>query len=101
MIAFNVEDTGIGIAEENLKIIFDRFKRLDASINSLNPGHGLGLSVTKSLLDLMNGNIEIASKRGIGSIFTISIPEGDDTNSDGYALDGNEFIFGNSEDEVF
>ena len=96
-----VKDFGIGIDKKNLEIIFDRFKRLDASINSLNPGHGLGLSVTKSLLDLMNGNIEIASKRGIGSIFTISIPEGDDTNSDGYALDGNEFIFGNSEDEVF
>ncbi len=96
-----VKDFGIGIDKKNLEIIFDRFKRLDTSINSLNPGHGLGLSVTKSLLDLLNGDIEIASKRGIGSIFTISIPEGDETKTDGYAIDGNEFIFGNTEDEVF
>jgi signal transduction histidine kinase len=96
-----VKDFGIGIDKKNLEIIFDRFKRIDSSINSLNTGHGLGLSVTKSLLELFNGEIEIASKRGVGSIFTISIPEGEETNTDGYALDGNEFIFGNTEDGVF
>jgi signal transduction histidine kinase len=96
-----VKDFGIGIDKKNLEIIFDRFQRLDSSINSLNTGHGLGLSVTKSLLELFNGEIEIASKRGVGSIFTITIPEGDESNTDGYALDGNEFIFGNSEDGVF
>jgi len=97
-----VKDFGIGIEKKNLEIIFDRFKRVDSSINSINTGHGLGLSITKSLLELFNGEIEIASKRGIGSIFTISIPEGESTDSDGYALDGNEFIFGNSdEDGIF
>ncbi len=101
MLKIMVKDFGIGIDKKNLEIIFDRFKRLDSSINSLNTGHGLGLSVTKSLLELFNGEIEIASKRGVGSIFTITIPEGDETNTEGYALDGNEFIFGNSEDGVF
>ncbi|MGE4287858.1 MAG: sensor histidine kinase [Salinivirgaceae bacterium] len=96
-----VKDYGIGIDKKNLELIFDRFKRVDSSINSLNPGHGLGLSVTKALIDLMNGDIEIASKRHIGSIFTISIPESDSAENDGYALDGNEFIFGESDDEVF
>lgn len=96
-----VKDYGIGIDKKNMELIFDRFKRVDSSINSLNPGHGLGLSVTKALIDLMDGDIEIASKRHIGSLFTITIPESDATENDGYALDGNEFIFGNSDDEVF
>lgn len=101
MLKLMVKDFGIGIDKKNFEIIFDRFKRLDTSINSLNPGHGLGLSVTKALIDLMNGEIEIASKRGIGSIFTISIPESELGETDGYAMDGNEFIFGDSDDEVF
>ena len=41
----------------------------------MNPGHGLGLSVTKALLDLMEGKINIVSKRSQGSVFTVSIPQ--------------------------
>lgn len=96
----SVKDYGIGIDPQNLQIIFDRFKRIDSSINSLNPGHGLGLSVTKALLDILNGEIDIKSKRSIGSVFTITIPQAETTDTDGYALDGNEFIF-NDEDGVF
>lgn len=96
-----VKDYGIGIDKSNLDIIFDRFKRLDTSIHSHNPGHGLGLSVTKSLLDALEGHIDIASKRNIGSVFTITIPQGEAVESDGFALDGNEFIFDDTEDEVF
>lgn len=96
-----VKDYGIGIDKANLDIIFDRFKRLDTSIHSHNPGHGLGLSVSKALLDALEGTIEIASKRNIGSVFTIYIPQGEAVDSDGFALDGNEFIFDDSEDEIF
>ncbi len=96
----SVKDYGIGIEKEDLEVIFDRFKRLNTAINSMNPGHGLGLSVTKALLDNMNGHIDIVSKRNIGSMFTITIPQGE-ANEDGFALDGNEFIFNDSEDEVF
>jgi signal transduction histidine kinase len=99
-IKISVKDYGIGIEKSDLAVIFDRFKRLNTAINSLNPGHGLGLSVTKALLDSMNGEIEIVSKRNIGSMFTISIPEGI-ASEDGFALDGNEFIFNDTEDEVF
>lgn len=95
-----VKDFGIGIDKKNLEIIFDRFKRIDSSINSLNPGHGLGLSVTKALLDILDGEIEIASKRSVGSVFTITIPEPEIEDLEGYALDGNEFIFDN-EDGIF
>ncbi len=96
-----VKDYGIGIDKNNLEVIFDRFKRLDASIHSHNPGHGLGLSVSKALLDSIDGTIDIVSKRNIGSVFTISIPEGIANEKDGFALDGNEFIFDTNEDEIF
>ncbi|MBI9065933.1 MAG: HAMP domain-containing histidine kinase [Salinivirgaceae bacterium] len=96
-----VKDRGIGIDKKNLEIIFDRFKRLDSSINSINPGHGLGLSVTKALLDLLEGKIDIVSKRNLGSVFTISIPQVEGANTEDYAMDGNEFIFGDSDNEIF
>ena len=70
-----VQDYGTGISEKNQKTIFERFKRLDTGINSINRGHGLGLSITKALLDVLSGDIEISSQKGEGSTFTISVPE--------------------------
>jgi signal transduction histidine kinase len=94
----SVKDNGSGISEENQKKIFDRFKRLDTGINSLNRGHGLGLSINKAILDLLDGNIDIESEIGKGSKFTFSIPESNsDTKS--FSTDGNEFLF--NEDEIF
>lgn len=97
-LSISVQDFGTGITEENQKKIFDRFKRLDTGINSLNRGHGLGLSINKAILDLFNGTIDIQSKLGEGSTFTISIPE---SQSDvaGFSTDGNEFLF--EEEEMF
>jgi signal transduction histidine kinase len=98
VININVEDHGTGISEENQKKIFDRFKRLDSAINSLNRGHGLGLSINKAILDLLKGTIDIKSSMGKGSVFTVSIPE---AKSDiaGFSTDGNEFLF--DEEEIF
>ncbi len=89
----SVKDYGVGISEENQKIIFDRFKKLDSGIDSIHRGHGLGLSISKALLDLLNGDIDIQTKEGAGSEFTISIPE---LKSDisGFAFDDNEMYFG-------
>jgi len=94
----SVQDFGIGISENNQKIIFDRFKRLDSGINSLNRGHGLGLSINKALLDFLNGTIDISSKKSFGTTFLVSIPEAL-TDPEGYSADGNEMLFG--VDEVF
>ncbi len=94
----SVQDFGTGITEENQKKIFDRFKRLDTGINSLNRGHGLGLSINKAILDLFNGTIDIQSKLGEGSTFTISIPESQNDVA-GFSTDGNEFLF--EEEEMF
>lgn len=98
MLKISVEDFGTGLSEENQKRIFDRFKRLDSGINSINRGHGLGLSINKAILDLLNGDIEIKSEIGKGSTFTIAIPE---AKSDiaGFSTDGNEFLF--DEEEIF
>jgi signal transduction histidine kinase len=98
MLHISVQDFGTGITEENQKKIFDRFKRLDTGINSLNRGHGLGLSINKAILDLFNGTIAIQSKLGEGSIFTISIPESQSEVA-GFSTDGNEFLF--EEEEMF
>lgn len=94
----SVQDFGIGISENNQKIIFDRFKRLDSGINSLNRGHGLGLSINKALLDFLDGEIDIVSKKNEGTTFTISIPEADE-DPEAFSADGNELIFG--DDEIF
>jgi len=93
-----VQDFGTGISEANQKIIFDRFKRLDSGINSLNRGHGLGLSINKAVIDLLQGKIDIKSEINKGAAFTLSIPEAK-TNIAGFSADGNEFLF--DEEEVF
>jgi signal transduction histidine kinase len=93
-----VQDFGTGISEANQKIIFDRFKRLDSGINSLNRGHGLGLSINKAVIDLLQGKIGIKSEVNNGAIFTLTIPEAK-TNIAGFSADGNEFLF--DDEQVF
>ena len=94
-----VRDHGIGISKENQKIIFDRFKRLDSGINSLNRGHGLGLSVNKAVLEMLDGKINIHSELGKGASFTITIPESKAETTD-FASDANETFF-DTEEETF
>lgn len=101
MLHFWVQDEGRGISEANQKIIFDRFKRLDSGINSINRGHGLGLSVIKGLLDILGGQIEIDTSRDKGARFDIYIPIMEESTGD-IALSGSEFLFDDSDcTEVF
>lgn len=95
----SVQDYGTGISEKNQKIIFERFKRLDSGINSINRGHGLGLSITKALLDVLGGHIEIDSTKGEGSTFTINLPEAKNM-IEGFSGDGNDVFFDDG-DEIF
>ena len=71
---FSIQDNGIGMSEEYVKDIFEIFSRERNSTQSGVAGSGLGMSIVKKLVDLMNGDIQIDSKIGKGSRFTISIP---------------------------
>lgn len=72
---FVVEDTGKGISEEAMPKLFSAFQRLDEGMNRGIEGTGLGLAITKNLLDEMNGTIEVESKLGAGTTFTIYLDQ--------------------------
>ena len=71
----SVEDTGIGISEENQKRLFDTFERFDLEKNHNIEGTGLGLSITKQLVELMQGEIGVYSELGKGSLFYVELPQ--------------------------
>lgn len=68
-----VKDTGIGIREKDREKLFADFVRLDEKRNRNIEGTGLGLNLTKQLLDMMGGTIEVESTYGVGSVFTVSL----------------------------
>ena len=71
----SVQDTGRGIKAENHDKLFTKFQRLEEDKNTTIEGTGLGLAITKSLVSMMGGKIEVQSQYGVGSIFTIIIPQ--------------------------
>lgn len=73
-ITMKVADDGIGMSEEYQEHIFEPFTRADNSYHSEMRGTGLGMAITKNLIDLMGGEILLESKLGVGSTFTVTIP---------------------------
>ena len=71
---FQVEDTGIGIPGEQLPLLFEKFHQLDTPYRRRYGGTGLGLALTKQLVELHRGRIEVESSVGVGSVFTVWIP---------------------------
>lgn len=69
-----VADTGIGISEANMGKLFIRFSQVDASDTRKYGGSGLGLVITKQIVELMGGNIQVQSKEDIGSTFIVEVP---------------------------
>lgn len=69
---FTVKDTGIGMSEEFLQHIFEPFEREENSTISGIQGTGLGMAITKNIVDMMNGNIEVQSEQGVGTQFDAS-----------------------------
>jgi signal transduction histidine kinase len=74
LVCFSVKDNGIGLTRRQMKKIFDRFYQVDSSLARRVEGTGLGLSIVKFIVDAHKGKINVESKPGKGSIFTITIP---------------------------
>ena len=72
---FDIEDTGIGIKEEDLPKLFRSYERFDAEQNRGVEGTGLGLTITHNLVNLMNGEIRVKSEYGKGSVFSVILPQ--------------------------
>jgi len=75
-VELKVSDTGVGIADENLSIIFERFRQVDSSETRKYGGVGIGLYIAKQFTQLLGGRIEAESEPGKGSIFTVTMPCG-------------------------
>ena len=73
-ILFYVKDTGIGIADDKISYIFDRFGKVESDKSRLYRGAGLGLTISKSLIELLDGEIWVESSLGKGSTFHFTIP---------------------------
>jgi CheY-like chemotaxis protein len=74
LLQFYVKDTGVGISEEQIKIIFDRFRQGSDPLTRAYEGSGLGLSISKSFIEMLGGKIWVESELGQGSIFYFQIP---------------------------
>ena len=73
-VVIDVEDTGIGIREEDISKIFEDFRQIDQSSTREYGGTGLGLSITKKLLHLLGGTVRVRSTAGAGSLFSVALP---------------------------
>ena len=73
-LVFYVKDTGIGIAPENQELIFQRFRQIGSNDEQIYSGNGLGLSISKALVERLGGSITVTSEIGTGSTFIFTIP---------------------------
>jgi len=78
-LCFVITDTGIGISEEYLPYIFDAFSQEDSSTTNKYGSSGLGLAITKRIVEMMNGDIQVESEKGKGSVFTVTVTLTDST----------------------
>jgi len=76
MLIFRVSDTGQGMTAEQVNKLFDEYTRFNFEANRATEGTGLGMSITRHLVRLMNGTISVESEPGKGSVFTVRLPQG-------------------------
>ncbi|MCL1897159.1 MAG: ATP-binding protein, partial [Clostridiales bacterium] len=74
-LVLQVSDTGQGMTEEQLQTIFDEYTRFQQHANHMTEGTGLGMNITQNLVSMMGGEISVSSKVGVGSVFTVRIPQ--------------------------
>jgi len=73
-LVLTVRDTGIGMSAQATARLFERFYQIDSSLQRRHGGSGLGLNITRSLVDMMGGQINLTSREGQGSVFTLVLP---------------------------
>ncbi len=95
-LVLKVSDDGEGILKDDQQAIFDRFRQLDSGTTKCHRGHGLGLSIVRSLVDMLEGELQIESDKGKGCVVTITLPQPDVEVKD-VAQEGNLFIFDDAE----
>ncbi|NWF67920.1 MAG: GAF domain-containing protein [Chloroflexi bacterium] len=74
MVQVDVQDSGIGIAEKDIPLLFEAFRQVDSSLTRVAGGTGLGLPISKSLVEMQGGTITVRSQLNVGSVFSITIP---------------------------
>lgn len=74
VLEFTVKDSGIGIDQKNVSIIFDRFRRIEDDFSAELSGLGLGLAICKAYIEMLGGSIQVESTVGVGSSFVFTIP---------------------------
>lgn len=90
-----VKDNGIGIPDDKLKVIFERFKQVEDRLRKRSEGSGIGLSIVKDLINIQGGIIDVKSEFGVGSEFTVKLPVSILSNEDHLnKLDYNEVFNG-------
>ncbi|MDR0504152.1 MAG: response regulator [Treponema sp.] len=75
-LVIRVRDTGQGMTQEQIGMLFDEYARFNSELNKTTEGTGLGMAITYNLLNLMNGKIEVESSPGRGTLVTLRIPQG-------------------------
>ena len=91
----SIADEGIGIPHEERARLFERFRQIDRGSTKKHKGHGLGLSITKALVEMLGGKVTLADAPGGGCIFQIVVPESAAAEEGVFSADGNEFLFEN------
>jgi two-component system, sensor histidine kinase len=76
LLRIEVEDTGIGIPSDQLRLIYDEFYQIGVPTNSSREGYGLGLSIVQRLVTLLSAKLEVRSEVGKGSVFSLTLPAG-------------------------
>lgn len=102
VLIFSIQDSGIGIPDVEKEKIYNRFHQIEAGSTKTYGGHGLGLSITKALLEIIEGEISLESEVDKGSTFTIQVRELELSSGeeDVFSADGNDFLFDNDEDDM-
>lgn len=101
-IVLRVADSGVGIDPADHHRIFDRFVQMETGTTRNHRGHGLGLCITRALVEMLGGRVEIESARGSGAAFTLILPVPQIQTPQVTARDGNFFLFtGDDEAQLF